>query len=93
MKIEVLQSPSYLAEKAKRFLDENFEKDLKIPELAFKLRTNPASLSREFQTQTGISLTEYHELLRETHNVFAKLKDGTEFHCNGLSLLAQPRFE
>lgn len=77
--ISGIKSASYLVEQAKNLVDEEFknapDKELKIAELAFKLRTNPAALSRDFKNATGISLSDYHELVRKFRDGVAAFAD------------------
>jgi hypothetical protein len=82
--IDTLKEPSYLVERAKKTVEENFSKDLKIPEIAFKLKTNPAALSREFQTQSGLSLTAYYELLQASERLFSAFPEGAELRAPSL---------
>jgi hypothetical protein len=81
--ISGIKSPSYLVEQAKSFVDEEFKntpaKEFKIADLAFKLRTNSAALSRDFKTATGISLSDYRELVR-------KFRDGVAAFANAKKL-------
>jgi hypothetical protein len=102
LNINGIKSASFTVERAKHFVDENFrglaEKTLNIPELAYKLKTNPAALSRDFKAASGISLVEYHELLMALTQAEAKWPSpGTsptstyskiELKATNLSLLA-----
>lgn len=71
--IERLKNPSYLVEKLKQLADHSLSADLKIPEIAFRLKTNPAALAREFKQATGVAPAEYHDLLKLTHARLQKL--------------------